>query len=47
MSLGEVCQVANQFKRYHLRIFFGLLDWFPYPSLSDLNRLLQNRFTNL
>lgn len=44
VSLGGLCQVTNQIKRHHLRTFSGPLDWFYYPSLSDVNRLLQNRF---
>lgn len=44
LSLGGLCQVTNQLKRHHLRTFSGPLDWFYYPSLSDVNRLLQNRF---
>ena len=44
VSLGGLCQVTNQIKRHHLRTFSNLLDWFYYPSLSDVNRLLQNRF---
>ncbi|MGE6551255.1 papain-like cysteine peptidase [Bacillus mycoides] len=44
VSLGGLCQVTNQLKRHNLRTFSGPLDWFYYPSLSDVNRLLQNRF---
>ncbi|MGG0152550.1 papain-like cysteine peptidase [Bacillus mycoides] len=44
VSLGGLCQVTNQLKRHNLRTFSGPLDWFYYPSLSDANRLLQNRF---
>ncbi|PEV85258.1 papain-like cysteine peptidase [Bacillus thuringiensis] len=44
VSLGGLCQVTNQIKRHHLRTFSGPLDWFYYPSLSDVNRLLQSRF---
>ncbi|HHP1039557.1 papain-like cysteine peptidase [Bacillus cereus group sp. MYBK59-1] len=44
VSLGGLCQVTNQIKRHNLRTFSGPLDWFYYPSLSDVNRLLQNRF---
>ncbi|WP_336771382.1 papain-like cysteine peptidase [Bacillus bombysepticus] len=44
VSLGGLCQVTNQLKRHNLRTFSGPLDWFYYPSLSDTNRLLQNRF---
>jgi len=43
MGMG-LCQVTNQIKRHHLRTFSGPLDWFYYPSLSDVNRLLQSRF---
>ena len=46
VSLGGLCQVTNQIKRHNLRTFSGPLDWFYYPSLSDVNRLLQNRFKN-
>ncbi|MEK4551923.1 papain-like cysteine peptidase [Bacillus sp. FSL M8-0473] len=44
VSLGGLCQVTNQIKRHNLRTFSGPLDWFYYPSLSDVNKLLQNRF---
>lgn len=46
LSLGGLCQVTQQLKRHNLRKFSGPLDWFYYPSLSDVNKLLQNQFKN-
>ncbi|MBE3569904.1 MAG: peptidase [Bacillales bacterium] len=43
-SLGDLCLTAIQLKKNHLRPFSGVLDWMASPSLSDVNRLLKNRF---
>ncbi|KIL40370.1 hypothetical protein SD70_14130 [Gordoniibacillus kamchatkensis] len=46
VSLGSTCQTAYQLKRLGLRKFAGPLDWFVSPSVPDVARLIQNRFTN-
>ncbi|GER71195.1 hypothetical protein BpJC7_24980 [Weizmannia acidilactici] len=44
-SLGDLCLAALQLRKNNLRPFAGPLDWMSSPSLSDVNRLLRNRFT--
>lgn len=44
VSLGSWCGVADELKRHNLRRFSGPFDWVASPSLSDINRLLKNRF---
>ncbi|ASB88934.1 DUF1796 family putative cysteine peptidase [Bacillus sonorensis] len=44
-SLGHLCLAAIQLRKHDLRPFAGPLDWFATYSLSDVNRLLRNRFT--
>jgi len=44
-SLGHLCLAAIQLRNNDLRPFAGPLDWVTTNSLSDLNRLLRNRFT--
>ncbi|MFE5320254.1 DUF1796 family putative cysteine peptidase [Paenibacillus sp. NPDC056579] len=43
-SLGGNCEPAWHMKRLNLRKYAGPLDWNLSPSLSDVNRLLSNRF---
>ncbi|MBA2873400.1 DUF1796 family putative cysteine peptidase [Thermaerobacillus caldiproteolyticus] len=43
-SLGDLCLTAIQLKKNNLRPFSGVLDWMASPSLSNVNRLLRNRF---
>lgn len=43
-SLGDLCLASIQLKKNHLRPFSGVLDWLASPALSDVNRLLRNRF---
>ncbi|MED1741305.1 DUF1796 family putative cysteine peptidase [Bacillus swezeyi] len=43
-SLGHLCLAAIQLRKNNLRPFAGPLDWVSTHSLTDLNRLLQNRF---
>lgn len=43
-SLGGACWPAIHLKRHGLRNFSGPLDWYLSPSLSDVNRLLKNKF---
>ncbi|WP_068777902.1 DUF1796 family putative cysteine peptidase [Paenibacillus sp. GM2] len=43
-SLGDNCLPAIQLERNGLRPYSGPLDWLAIPQLSDLNRLLLNRF---
>jgi hypothetical protein len=47
VSLGSSCLPTYQLKRCNLRSFSGPLDWVLSPSLSDLNRLLQNKLSDL
>jgi hypothetical protein len=44
VSLGSACNPAMQLRRHHLRSFSGPLDWKVTLSLSDVSRLLKNRF---
>jgi hypothetical protein len=44
-SLGELCVTSIQLERNGLRPFSGVLDWVGSPNLSDVNRLLKNRFS--
>lgn len=43
-SLGDLCLASIQLRRLGLRPFSGVIDWMGSPSLSDVNRLLRNRF---
>ncbi|NWL88844.1 peptidase [Paenibacillus sp. 79R4] len=43
-SLGDNCLPAIQLERNGLRPYSGPLDWLAIPQISDLNRLLLNRF---
>ena len=44
ISLGSFCQIAYQLERKKLKNFSGPIDWMLSPSLSNVNRLLENRF---
>jgi len=44
VSLGNACHPAMKLREHNLRTFSGPLDWCYSPSLSDVNRLLQNNF---
>ncbi|MGG0381195.1 DUF1796 family putative cysteine peptidase [Priestia megaterium] len=44
VSLGSACNPAMELKRLNLRTFAGPLDWSVSLSLSDVNRLLKNKF---
>ncbi|MCM3796891.1 MULTISPECIES: DUF1796 family putative cysteine peptidase [Priestia] len=46
VSLGSACNPAMELKRLNLRTFSGPLDWSVSLSLSDVNRLLKNKFSN-
>ncbi|EXX86296.1 peptidase [Paenibacillus darwinianus] len=43
-SLGDLCLAAIQLEKNGLRPFAGPLDWMSSPNLTDVNRLLANRF---
>lgn len=43
-SLGQNCTPAIQLEKNRLRPFAGVLDWMMSDTLSDVNRLLENRF---
>ncbi|MFZ3587676.1 DUF1796 family putative cysteine peptidase [Bacillus sp. DJP31] len=43
-SLGDLCLAALQLRKSNLRPFAGPLDWMSSPSLSDVSRLLNNKF---
>lgn len=44
VSLGSACNPAVQLRRHNLRTFSGPLDWTVSQSLSDVSRLLKNKF---
>jgi hypothetical protein len=44
ISLGDLCLPSLQLEKNDLRTYAGVLDWMGSPNLSDVNRLLQNRF---
>jgi hypothetical protein len=44
ISLGSTCQTAHQLNRLNLRRFAGPLDWFISRTVTDVARLIQNRF---
>ncbi|MCM3197151.1 DUF1796 family putative cysteine peptidase [Priestia megaterium] len=44
-SLGDLCLTSIQLEKNNLRPFSGPLDWMASPSLKDVSRLLQNRFS--
>jgi hypothetical protein len=43
-SLGDLCLASIQLEENNLRPYSGVLDWMGSPQLSDVNRLLMNRF---
>jgi hypothetical protein len=43
-SLGDLCLASIQLEKYNLRPYAGVLDWMASYNLSDVNRLLANRF---
>ncbi|AFM01435.1 Putative papain-like cysteine peptidase (DUF1796) [Desulfitobacterium dehalogenans ATCC 51507] len=43
-SLGDLCLGSIQLEKNNLRPYSGVLDWMASPALSDVNRLLKNRF---
>lgn len=43
-SLGDLCLAALQLRKNNLRPYAGPLDWMSSPSLSNVSRLLKNRF---
>nr|WP_246188443.1 DUF1796 family putative cysteine peptidase [Metabacillus lacus] len=45
ISLGDLCLTSIQLKKNGLRNFSGVLDWMASPKLSDVNRLLKNKFS--
>ncbi|QGQ94908.1 peptidase [Paenibacillus psychroresistens] len=44
ISLGDLCLPSLQLEKNDLRTYAGVLDWMGSPNLSDVNRLLKNRF---
>lgn len=46
VGLGSWCGPAIHLRRHHLRKASFPLDWVQSPYLSDVNRLLENRFAN-
>ena len=46
VSLGAICQVAHHLRRRGLRTGSGPLDWVLCESLSQVTRLLGNRFAD-
>jgi hypothetical protein len=44
VSLGSSCSPAMQLRRHNLRRFSGPLDWSVSLTLSDVSRLLKNKF---
>jgi len=45
-SLGVNCIVSIQMENYGLRKFSGVIDWMSSGNLSDVNRMLENRFAD-
>jgi hypothetical protein len=43
-SLGDLCLASIQLQNSNLRPYSGVLDWMGSHQLSDVNRLLMNRF---
>lgn len=43
-SLGDLCIGSLKLRQNNLRPYAGVLDWMATPELSDVNRLLKNRF---
>lgn len=43
-SLGDLCLTSIQLKKHNLRPYSGVLDWVASPTLSSVNKLLENRF---
>jgi hypothetical protein len=44
VSLGSACNTAMLLRQHNLRRFSGPFDWNVSGSLSDVNRLLKNKF---
>ncbi|MCY9694370.1 DUF1796 family putative cysteine peptidase [Paenibacillus alginolyticus] len=44
LSLGDLCAPSIQLEKHKLRPYSGVLDWMGSHNLSDVNRLLRNRF---
>lgn len=44
VSLGSACNPAMKLREHNLRRFSGPIDWSVSHSLSDVNRLLKNKF---
>jgi hypothetical protein len=44
VSLGSACNTAMKLRQHNLRRFSGPLDWKVSGALSDVNRLLKNKF---
>ncbi|MCQ6282349.1 DUF1796 family putative cysteine peptidase [Bacillus sp. EB600] len=44
VSLGFACNTAMKLRDHNLRKFSGPIDWMVSESLSDVSRLLKNRF---
>lgn len=45
-SLGQNCYPSIHLQRHRLRPFSGVFDWILSHSLKDVNRLLENKFSN-
>lgn len=45
-SLGDLCLASLQLQKNNLRPYSGVLDWMGSLELSDVNRLLMNRFAD-
>lgn len=45
-SLGDLCLAAMKLEKFELRNSAGPLDWMATYNLSDVNRLLRNRFAH-
>lgn len=46
ISLGAYCQIIHQLERKKLKNFSGPFDWISSPCLSDVNKLLTNKFVS-
>ncbi|TRZ38249.1 peptidase [Niallia circulans] len=44
-SLGDLCLASIQLRKFNLRPFAGPLDWMASNQLSEVSRLLSNKFT--
>ncbi|GIO33774.1 MULTISPECIES: DUF1796 family putative cysteine peptidase [Paenibacillus] len=45
-SLGDLCLAAMKLEKFELRPYAGPLDWMATYDLSQVNRLLRNRFAH-